>query len=350
MQPAASSNGSHAVLHAVMRPVVEVAQRHPGATELVVNGSGAITIKTADGAWTCVEGQSLSFDALKGMALAVAKQTAQSFNEQKAVLMGTLPTGERLTFIGPPVTPANTISLTMRLVQNRERTMDAYAGSGFFDRFAWVNRPEQNSGDPMGQLLEDRRLQEFLIEAVQRRMTIGVIGDTGSGKTFLMECLMRSIPADQRLVIAESARELMLPLHRNKVSLLYSQFDTGVSALDASNLATITKRMSPDWVLLGECIGPESFVCLKMAISGTPGLTSWHAKSLAVARDRFLLMAKEHADARQFDTERLGELFDQSFDVLVFVEVDRTQLNPLGNVFRHISEVHYRAGHSEAHQ
>jgi type IV secretion system protein VirB11 len=158
---------------------------------------------------------------------------------------------------------------------------------------------------------------------VKEKLTMGILGDTGSGKTFLMECLIQSIPKQERLITVESARELQLPDHRNKVQLLYSHFGTGAAALDASTLMAVTKRMKPKRVLLGECIGPEAFVFLNMVVSGHAGsITSWHAKSIHVARERFVLMCREHPDAKLHTPRDLGDLFDLSMDAMVHIAVE----------------------------
>lgn len=316
----------------VLSPVLDVAGKFRDALELVVNAPGHALVERSTGEWVRVDAPNLTLKQLQAMALAVAKQTSQSFNESKPVLFGTLPTGERLTFVGPPLTAPGIISLTMRLVQNTTRSIAAYEGSEFFERYTWleegrvVARREglsERDAHLVG-LLQARDLKGFLFEAVRHRLTMGIVGDTGSGKTFLMEVLIAGIPVEERLLTVESARELQLPHHSNKVQLAYSHFGTGTAQMDAGDLMAVTKRMKPTRVLLGECIGPEAWTFLNMVISGHLGsITSWHTQSLAVARDRFILMCREHEEAKQHEPKDLERLFNLAMDVMLYIDTER---------------------------
>jgi|JI6StandDraft_1071083.scaffolds.fasta_scaffold11063_5 type IV secretion system protein VirB11 len=330
-----SSHDDYAVqnLYHTLGPVADVIRAYPNALELAVNRPGEVQVELDNGTWLGVEAPNVTADTLHSMALAVAKHTAQSFNERNAVLFGTLPGGERLTFVGPPITAPGIVSLTMRLVRNTIRTMSAYDGSDFFDSADWLNRhdvlprlDELDAPDAvLVNLLQHKHLRDFLLMAVRLKRTIGVVGDTGSGKTFLMESLIQTIPTDERLLTIESARELQLPNHPNKVQLAYSHFGTGASALDAAGLSAVTKRMKPSRVLLGECIGKESFTFLDLILSGHPGsLTSWHAISAKLAAQRFVLMCRQHPDAQPYSPPELLNLFALAVDVIVHIAVERT--------------------------
>ena len=345
--PVSAAAASAARLKTSLKPLFDAAAQFEDAEELVVNRPGEILVECGDGIWKPVMVTGLGQAQLHSMALAVAKSTSQGFTDESPMLFGTLPTGERLTFIGPPVTPQGTLSLTMRLVKKQvARTLSAYDGTDFFERFRWVEASKtdlqsvEETDHKLVQLLQARQLRQFLIEAVRRRKTIGILGDTGSGKTFLMECLIQEIDKNERLITVESARELQLPNHINKVQLLYSHFGTGRAGVNASDLVALTKRMKPKRVLLGECIGAEAFVFINMVISGHPGsITSWHAKSLSLARERFVLMCSEHEQARTRSAEDLRKLFDQSVDVMLYIDVVPTAN---GGKHRYVKEMSFR--------
>lgn len=329
------SSGATSVLHSVLAPLFAVAGDYPDAEELVVNRPGEVMVERAGGVWETVINTHVTQQSLNAMALAVAQSTSQSFSEKKPILFGTLASGERLTFVGNPASPSGTV-LTMRLVKNTVRRMNSYDGTDFFEHFRWVQQ-ERFVGDPqlveetqrpLVDLVVERKLREFLIEAVKSKLTIGVIGDTGSGKTFLMECLIQCVPSDERLITIESVRELQLPDHKNKVHLFYSQFDTGASSLDANGLTTVTKRMKPNRVFLGESIGPEAYVFINTVLAGHAGsITSWHAKNISTAHMRFALMAREHPDAKLHTPAELLDLVKRVFDVVVYIAVERDKDN-----------------------
>lgn len=319
-------------LLSVLAPVLNIAKLHPSAYELVINKPGEAHVKSASGLWLTVAAPEVTFQNLHAMALSVANHTKQKFDiTNNGILFGTLPSGERLTFVGPPVCADGIISLTMRLVKNARRNIEAYDGTQFFSRFTWLQQASVKArysdltpqDKHLVDLLSGGDLRGFLLASVLKKLTMGISGDTGSGKTFLMECLIQAVPLNERLLTVESARELKLPLHENKVQLAYSHFGNGASGLDANALMALTKRMNPSRVFLGECIGPEAFVFLGMVLSGHAGsITSWHTKSLEVARDRFVLMCREHADARNLALDDLNRMFNLALDVMVYIEVE----------------------------
>lgn len=336
-------------LYHTLAPVMSVTNDYPTATEIAVNQPGEVRVELDNGTWVAVSAPGVTLTSLHSMALAVAKHTAQSFNERNAVLFGTLPGGERLTFVGPPITAPDIISLTLRLVRNTARTMAAYDGSDFFNHALWLNQAEvlarkselSQSESELVDLLQAGDLRRFLLQGVQRKLTIGIVGDTGSGKTFLMESLIQTIPTDERLLTIESARELQLPNHSNKVQLAYSHFGTGASLLDAAGLSGVTKRMKPTRVLLGECIGKEAFTFLDLILSGHPGsLTSWHAISAKLAAERFVLMCRQHPDAQPYSPAELINLFTLAVDVIAHISVEKTD-NPDAPKRRWISDITY---------
>jgi len=330
-----------------MAPLFTVASGFPDAEELVVNRPGEVMVHTR-GRWETISAPGITFQSLRGIAHAVAQSTSQAITDKTPVLFGTLPSGERLTFVSPPIVEQGTYSLTMRLVRNVDRQLTAYDGSDFFERSRWIERdqvmasraqlPEAHVA--LVGLLAAGKLRDFLVEAVKAKLTMGIMGDTGSGKTFLMECLIQCIPDSERVITIESARELQLPRHANKVQMLYSHFGTGASSLDAAGLMAVTKRMKPNRVILGECIGPEAFVFQNMVVSGHPGsITSWHAKSIQVARERFVLMCREHPDAKAHTPADLRQLFDLTMDIMVFIRAEHDAED--GRTCRFVSDVSY---------
>ena len=78
-------------------------------------------------------------------------------------------------------------------------------------------------------LLEKQAYVDFMRLAVNSRKNILVSGPTGSGKTTYTKALIREIPADERLITIEDAKELVLDRHPNHVRLFYSKDDQGLA-------------------------------------------------------------------------------------------------------------------------
>ena len=76
-----------------------------------------------------------------------------------------------------------------------------------------------------------------------------------------------------------------------------------------------------------------------MLTTGHSGsITSYHAESCTLALERYVLMAKEHADAAIFDAAGLKRLVRLTIDIIVHV---RAEIGPDGKKQRYVSEVHF---------
>ena len=133
-----------------------------------------------------------------------------------------------------------------------------------------------------------------------------VIGETGSGKTSLMNVIAGLIPDDRRIVAIEDTRELNIrpPVEGRPHNCVYfttrSATVEGVAAIRQDALVRAALRQRPDALLVGECRGGEIFELLKALSTGhRNGITSVHAESVAEVHDRVKMMLQE----AQFSTE-----------------------------------------------
>ena len=144
----------------------------------------------------------------------------------------TFPTGQRAQFVIPPAVEASQVSITIRLPSRQTRTLGQYHEDGFFDKLL-----EETSGISAHdrELLELRaagRYADFFKQAVLHKKNIVVSGATGSGKTTFMKSLVHHIPADERLVTIEDARELFI--EQGTVVNVYVAKDVDFSVVVAS--------------------------------------------------------------------------------------------------------------------
>ncbi len=139
--------------------------------------------------------------------------------------------------------------------------------------------------------LEAGDTEGFLRTAVRARKTIVIAGGASSGKTTLLNALIKEIDPHERLVVIEDAPEVKLP-HDNALGLLAARGDQGEARVDADDLLTATLRMRPDRILLGELRGKEAFAFLRAVNTGHPGsITTVHAESPDGAIDQIALLA-----------------------------------------------------------
>lgn len=346
---------SDASVRALLSPLMPLLAL-PGVTELAVNEPQQVFLETDDG-WQEKSIPELTHERLQSLAVAIGQYSRQQISEAAPILSATLPDGERIQVILPPAVEPGRISLTIRKPSTTVLTLDQYEARGLFEGVRLRQRdayhgaaagypsPFQEVEGDLGDVRLTRRrdtarrkpvdaeleklfrpetMAAFFSAAVRARKNILVVGDTGSGKTTFMKALCQYIPLDERLVTIEDVRELLLK-HRNRVHLLYSKGDQGVAKVSVADLIAAAMRMKPSRVLLAELRGSEAYDYLKLMTTGHSGsITSLHATNPEVGLERFVLMAKEHPEARAYENADLRRLLEMTADVVCHVEAQGT--------------------------
>jgi type IV secretion system protein VirB11 len=319
---------SDTVVRSYLRPIKRHMLEHQ-ATEIWINKPGELTIQLETGNLTIQEPE-LSFAALEAFAQAVAVYSPQqqTVGARTPLLSATMPDGERIQIVLPPAVEPGMVSMSIRIPKSDVIPLERYRASGAFSKFVWA-RPENLAGALAALTPDDRRLAEllaagnlhdFLIASILAKKNTGVIGDTGSGKTTLMKSMCQHIPRHERLVTVEDVRELMLPLHDNRVHLLYSKRSQGVARVTPADLIGALMRMAPDRALLAELRSSEAWDFLKLLTTGHSGsITSWHAESCALGSERFVFMCKENAEAATLGREEIKHLYTLTIDIVIHI-------------------------------
>ena len=293
----------------------------PEVTEICINRPGELYLETREG-WRRVEVPTLTFDRARQFCTAVVNEsnTGQRITDIDPVVSLTFPTGQRAQFVIPPACDAGKVSITIRLPSRRTVTLQQYVDSGFF---AQVLEQEQTLSDHDRELLELRAARDyatFFRRAVLYRKNIVVAGATGSGKTTFMKSLVHHIPAEERLVTIEDARELFIE-QPNVVHLLYSKGGQSASNVTAKTCMEACLRMKPDRIILAELRGDESFYFIRNCASGHPGsITSCHAGSTAQTWDQLALMVKASAEGSGLEFAVIKRLLMLTIDIVVHIQ------------------------------
>lgn len=143
----------------------------------------------------------------------------------------------------------------------------------------------------------DNTLGAFLAAAVRARLNIMVSGETGSGKTTLLRALAAEIPAAERIVTIEHFPELGLdrmPDRHPEVVALEERLPNaeGQGALTMTQLVRTSRRLSPDRLIVGECVGEEVVDMLDAMTQGNDGgFTTVHARSARKVPERIATYA-----------------------------------------------------------
>lgn len=312
----------------ILMPEIAALLATDGVTELVINDARRVLTETETG-WRIHEMPSLTAERLEAIAVAVATFTSQGISAQRPILSALLPDDERIQIVMPPAVPPRTISFTIRKPTSSVIALESYRGRGVFKGTVWrapvgLDRM-RHALSPVDrhlvELLEAKRFVEFFIQAVIERKNIVPVGDTGSGKTAFTKSLSLHIGKTERVITIEDVRELFMPHLQNVVHLLYSKGGQGQARVTPADLIACAMRMKPDRVLLAELRGAEAFDFLKLMTTGHEGsLCTYHARSPAVAVERFALMAKEHPEAQAYDDAALKRLLVLTVDVIAHLE------------------------------
>ena len=293
----------------------------PDVTEICINRPNEIWFENRAG-WQRVDVPGLSFARALQFCTTVVNEsnTGQRITDINPVVSLTFPTGQRAQFVIPPAVEAGYISITIRLPSRRTRTLAEYQQDGFFDEIlegaGGIGAHERE----LLQLRAERRYADFFRQAVLYKKNIVVGGATGSGKTTFMKSLVNYVPADERLITIEDARELFID-QPNAVHLLYSKGGQTTANVTAKSCMEACLRMKPDRIILAELRGDESFYFIRNCASGHPGsVTSCHAGSTAQTWDQLALMVKASGEGAGLEFATIKRLLMLTIDIVVHIK------------------------------
>lgn len=292
----------------------------PDVTEICINRPGEVWLERRGG-WQRVAVPGLSLERARQFCTAVVNETntGQRITDAEPVVSLTFPTGQRAQFVIPPACEAGAVSITIRLPSRQVRRLADYEAEGFFASMGSGSGPLRDD-DTLLELHAAGRHGDFFRHAVQLRRNIVVSGATGSGKTTFMKALVEHIPASERLVTIEDARELFIS-QPNAVHLLYSKGGQGTAKVTAKSCMEACLRMKPDRIILAELRGDEAFYFIRNCASGHPGsITSCHAGSTSQTWDQLALMVKASDEGAGLEFDTIRRLLAMTIDIVVHVE------------------------------
>ncbi len=257
-------------------------------TDILVNRPGEVWVETASGAMSRELAPDVTETVLSRLARQIAGTNNQGVNREQPLLSASLPDGSRVQIIAPPATRSG-LALAIRKHTISDLSLDELERTG-----ALTAPPEEAMGAgnlELERLLASGNHKAFLEKAVRQRKTIVISGGTSSGKTTLLNALMKEIGRTERLVVIEDTPEIQLG-HPNAVGLVAVRGDQGEARVGAEELLAASLRMRPDRILLGELRGKEAFTFLRAVNTGHPGsITTVHADGPDAAIEQITMMS-----------------------------------------------------------
>ena len=121
----------------------------------------------------------------------------------------------------------------------------------------------------------------YLWYLIENRANILVIGGAASGKTTFINTLATFIPPKAKIVSIEDTREIRL-YHENWISTVARESVGGlkIGEVDLNKLLRESFRENPDYVIVGEVRGKETYVMFQGIASGHPTLSTFHSEDL----------------------------------------------------------------------
>jgi pilus assembly protein CpaF len=284
--------------------------KDPDITEVMVNGPDRIYVERG-GKLTPTTAQFADEAHLRRIIEKIVAQVGRRVDEANPMVDARLPDGSRVNAVLPPLAIGGPF-LTIRKFAKDPFTVADLVNFGTFS-------PET---------------ARFLEACVKGRLNVIVSGGTGTGKTTALNVLSSFIPADERVVTVEDAKELQL--RQDHVLALEARPPNveGKGEVRIRDLVRNALRMRPDRIVVGECRGGEALDMLQAMNTGHDGsLTTVHANTPRDSLSRIetmVLMAGMDLPVRA-----IREQMASAIDVIVQL----TRLRDGSRRVTHVSEV-----------
>jgi pilus assembly protein CpaF len=218
----------------------------------------------------------------------------RSLSRRTPLLNARLPGGERVNIAIPPA--CERIALTIRKFPAETMTFDILERKRSVDATV-------------------RRICEGLVLS---RQSILVAGGTGAGKTSLLNALSRVIPAHERIVTIEDARELQIQQPNWVAMETVEPYEAGANAVTIGDLVRNALRQAPDRIIVGEVRGDEAFYLLRAFSTGHGGsFGTIHANDGEDALHQLQLLA-QMAPIGGLTSQVVASMVARAVDVVVY--------------------------------
>ena len=296
-----NASNDHVFLEQYLAPFAKYLN-DPDVTEICVNEPGGFWVeKMGQPRMEYIPCPDVANDKLARLARLVAQETKQSINEKLPLLSASLPFGERIQFVLPPAASKG-IALSIRKQGVQDLSLQDYAQLGAFKEARFIDDTQTQEADTQLSAMiassnhedqSENNVMRFIERAAQTHKNIIVSGGTSTGKTTLLNAILKSVDKHERIITIEDTAELK-PHQKNTLSLLASKGQQGQAKVTIQDLLESSLRLRPDRIFLGELRGKEAYSYLRAVNTGHPGsITTVHADTPRGAFEQIALMVMQ---------------------------------------------------------
>ncbi|WP_185752119.1 CpaF family protein [Eubacterium sp. AB3007] len=242
--------------------------RNPEIKEIMVNGEAEIFLETGKGMEKAPE-RFDSVEEIEEIMRNIAAAVHREINEMNPILDARLSDGSRVNAVYKNIAVGGP-AITIRKFSKEHITLEQIRSGG-------------------GITAECAEALQILVAG---GYNIFISGGTSSGKTTFLNALADSIPAEERVIVIEDSRELMLRQIDNIVQMECHNANTvGKGQVTMDMLIRTSLRMRPDRIIVGEVRGSEVAEMLQAMNTGHDGcISTGHGNSVTAMLRRLEYM------------------------------------------------------------
>ena len=296
--------------------------RMEGVTDIIVFGTRIMYVK--DGVKYDAPESFKDLHQVETVYRRIVAAANKNISEAEPSVDAELYDGSRVLVVIPP--EATEPYIVIRRHQKLMQKLDELA-EGLPDLLAPVTETVRRSQIYRGKKRTESftgTVAEYLIDAVKKRKNIMVIGETGAGKTTLINSLTHYIHPNHIVAVLEDTREIQAPL---KYVYYFKTRDRteGARAITYEDLLNDCLRANPDRIILTEIRTPESaFTLVNVLNSGHRGsMTTIHASSSLLGLDKLETLINEY---KPLDKVLIRRMIARAIDVLVYLYLESDEL------------------------
>lgn len=270
-------------------------------SEIMVNSRVGVFVEQ-NGCIQHVEQKPFPERQVRALLQSVAELNGHFIDENFSSYQGVLPRcGSRFHCIWPPATSDGAVHLTIRK-----------------HKFGVLNL---NQLKEYGAVTDDQ--MQMLTQQVKSKCNMIICGETGTGKTTMLNALLDESSKSERIVVIEEIPEIEIHTHTNKAMLTtVPPAEDSTSEKSIRELVRESLIMRPDRIILGECRGVEAVDMIQAMQTHRGCLATLHGRSIESARYRLETLMLQAQD--NYTTEIVKREIESSIDVFIQLTRDST--------------------------